>query len=312
MAVKIAIKKGYVFIGIALFMAVMSAILLSKIASKEPEVKAPPKVETKMIAVASKLVPMGDTISGEDIKMVPWPEKYLTSPTSIFTDRSSLVGRTARADLFPGEPIFKEKLSGEKSGGGLPVLIPAGYRAVTVGVTEIKGVAGFVKPGDRVDVVATFEDKSDTQLKITKTVLQNVLVMASAQQMVKETETAGTATFQEKPDTPVTATKDGAPVVEPPKKSEQDIEKEKKELEKERKERAQEAKTVTSVTLALKPEDAQKLTLAEDTGTLRLVLRPEGEGQIDELAGVTTSELFQGDIAPTAAPVFRALVWRDG
>src|SRR5690606_36281457 len=105
---------------------------------------------------------------------------------------------------------------------GLTFSIPPDKRAVSVGVNEVIGVAGFVKPGDRVDVLATF-DRNFSGQDMTTTILQDVQVLATAQE------------------------------------TESDPEK---------------AEVTTTVTLAVSLDEAERLTLAEERGTLRLVLRP--------------------------------------
>jgi pilus assembly protein CpaB len=233
----------------------------------------------------------GNTITSEDIRVVPWPEKFLPK-NAYFENPQDVVGRLVRSDITAGEPVFKEKLAGDKSSGGLPVLIPAGYRAVTVGVSEIKGVAGFVKPGDRVDVLGTFQDKGtdNEEIRITKTVLQNVLVMASAQQMIREGDAqAEEPDFLKEEDTagPDADAKKGKK-----KRSDSEIEKARKERAKERKEQEKRAKSVSSVTLALTPEQAERMTLAEESGEIRLVLRAEGDAGVADSGGVTDRDLL--------------------
>lgn len=286
------LKTGHIFIIIALIMAVVSALLIKNMASGGKE-QSKAKSETEIIAVAAVAVPEGATLTAEDFKLVEWPVAFLPT-NSVFNkaDSVSLIGRTTRTSLMPGEVLYKEKLSGDKSMGGMPVLIPKGMRAVTLGVTEIKGVAGFIKPGDKVDVLATFEEtgEADQKVRITKTVLQNVLVMASAQQMVRD--------YQMNTDE-LEGLKDEATDPEKEKKkkkkkekSESEIKKEKKERAKERKEMEKSAKTVSSITLALNPEQAEKVALAEEIGEIRLVLRPEGDAEMAGLVGITNEELL--------------------
>jgi pilus assembly protein CpaB len=300
MAVRLAggfpIKTGYIFIGLALIFSIATAVMIKNVATNKTS-KQTVTTETKEVAVAAVTLPAGATITADDVRMLPWPEKYLPK-SSVFTSVKDLVGRTVRSDLIAGEPVFTEKLAGDRSLGGMPVLIPKGYRAVSIGVTEVKGVAGFVKPGDRVDVLATFEvkGKDDEDLRVTKTVLQDVLVMASAQQMIREDLV--------QKDTPAFLTEEEKEKAKDDKKkkkkekSDKEIEKEKKERAKERKEQEKRAKTVTSVTLALNPEQAERLALAEEAGEVRLVLRAEGDQSVADLVGITDRELLTSGTLP--------------
>lgn len=298
--VGLPVKTGYVFIGLALILSVATAVLLKNVASNtdnRPRVD----VKTKQIVVMASNVSAGNVLTIEDVRLVQWPEKFLPK-NAMFFNPEDVVGRLVRSDLSVGEPLYKEKLAGENSSGGLPVLIPSGHRAVTVGVSEIKGVAGFVKPGDRVDVLGTFQDKGtdNDEIRITKTVLQNVLVMASAQQMIREGQVQQEEPAFLKEEEAATAEADAKKGKK--KRSDTEIEKARKERAKERKEQEKRAKSVSSVTLALTPEQAERLTLAEETGEIRLVLRAEGDSSVADLGGVTDRDLLTTGSLPDGKP----------
>lgn len=296
------IKTGHVFIGMAIIMGVATVGIFSGGKHESPKIKQ--KLETQDVVVPLVPINEGQTLSRNDITTVKWPSAYIPKG-NVFEDPYKVIGRVAKQDLFPGEPIFIQKLSGSNTKGGLPAVIPAGMRAVTVSVTEVKGVAGFVKPGDRVDVISTFEvsKEGSEPLKKTKTVLQDVLVLASAQNMVDddqynidtpdgvmrgEAETSG-------PDDTKKPGKD-----KKKKDSDQDGEKRAKEREKARKDAEKAARLVSSVTLALTPEQTETMALAEETGDIRLALRPESDHAISDLSGVDTDKLMgrAQDFAP--------------
>lgn len=296
------IKTGHLFIGLAILMGVMTMFLFGGKKPVKVE-KAQAKILTQSVVVPLVPISAGKMLTINDVTSVKWPSEFLPKG-NIFEDPYQVVGRMAKQDLFPGEPVFIEKLSGSNTTGGMPAMIPRGMRAVTIAVTEIKGVAGFVKPGDRVDVLTTFEqDKTDgggQKLHIIQTVLQNVLVLASAQTMVDEDKYSI--------DTPEGVTRgEATPKVEDPaadkdkkdkvsekdeKKQEAEREKEAKREEKERKEAEKAARLVSSVTLALTPEQAEMLALAEESGDLRLSLRSEADHIITKLSGLSSDELM--------------------
>jgi pilus assembly protein CpaB len=272
----------------------MFFITVSIFSSRKPE--APPKVEAVVptVKVVVPLVPIseGKTLTYNDVTAVKWPKEYLPKH-STFGEVSDVIGRVAKQDLFPGEPIFTEKLSGSDSNGGLPAIIPQGLRAVSVAVTEVKGVAGFVKPGDRVDVLSTFEVDKDggDKLRTTKTVLQNVLVLASAQTMVENNkyniETPAGVTRGEATQPGSSSTHD-AQTLDKDKKDDQDA-KSNRAREKDDSEKA--ARLVSTVTLALTPEQTETLALAEETGELRLALRPETDHGVNNVESVNFDQL---------------------
>ncbi len=294
------IKAGQLYIVVAVVLGIATVGLFStgKPAAKQAVVE---KIETIDVVVPVVQVNQGQTLSLNDITLVKWPKAFL--PKQETFDKPYMVsGRVAKQTLFPGEPIFIQKVSGSNSAGGLTALIPQGKRAVTIAVSEIKGVAGFVKPGDHVDILSTFEIEQgqDKSVKKTQTVLQNVLVLASAQTMVKdenynietpegvERGTAATPDLTAKKDD---KTKDKDKDKDKKERKPEEVEKEIKERRKAAKEAAKEAKLVSSVTLALSPDQVELVALAEESGELRLSLRPETDNSIATLSGKNSDEL---------------------
>jgi pilus assembly protein CpaB len=300
------IKTGHMFIGSAVVMGIATVILFSG-GKPAPKVKTEQKIETVEVVVPLVQVNQGQTLSLNDLTRVQWPAAFLPKGET-FKEPYMVSGRVARQTLFPGEPIFIQKVSGSNSAGGLTALIPQGKRAVTIAVSEIKGVAGFVKPGDHVDILSTFEieRKEEDTLKKTTTVLQNVLVLASAQTMVKEDNYGIETPKGVEKGTAVTApreetAKDNGKTSKETEKAEkpEEIEKRLKEKRKAQKEAAKEAKLVSSVTLAVSPDQVELLALAEESGELRLSLRSESDNGIASLPGQDTDQLH-------GKPVFMA------
>ncbi|MEM0951333.1 MAG: Flp pilus assembly protein CpaB [Cyanobacteria bacterium P01_H01_bin.74] len=296
------IKTGHIFIGLAVVMGISTLVLFNTGNSPPPKKEVTEaKIEAVDVIVPLKAIHRGDSITRKDLKRVEWPKAYLPKG-DYFSNPLSLIGRTAKQDLFPGEPIFIQKVSGDKSRGGLPTLIPEGKRAITIGVTEIKGVAGFVKPGDRVDVLSTIQLKTEgnqQKIKKTKTLLQNILVLASAQSLVNKNPhqartpkavTDGKIT-PKKAEADEKNQKEETADAEEKELTPKEIEKQEKEAEKKRLKAQKAAKLVSSVTLAVSPEDAEVLTVAEQAGTLRLLLRAEHDYRTAVLPGSDSAQL---------------------
>ena len=134
-------------------------------------------VPTRPVVIARANLALGTELRAEDLVASPWPEGSI--PEGAFSDVSQIVGRGLIASVVTHEPILPGKLASKEAGSGLPPIIPAGKRAVSVKVNEVIGVAGYVLPGTRVDVVATAsptEARSDTTSKV---VLSNVQVLTS-------------------------------------------------------------------------------------------------------------------------------------
>ena len=109
-------------------------------------------------------------------------------PAGAFAKPDELIGRGLVMPVIQNEPILPMKLAVKEAGSGLPVMIPDGKRAVSVRVNEVIGVAGYVLPGTRVDVLATAsatDNKADTT---TKVVLTNVQVLAAGTKMEQDGE----------------------------------------------------------------------------------------------------------------------------
>lgn len=302
------IKTGHLFMGLAAIMFIVTVSIFS--GGKKEAPKKPVKIATQQVVVPLVPINEGKTLSMNDITTVKWPSDFLPKGVT-FSSPAQVIGRVARQDLFPGEPIFTEKVSGSNTRGGLPAIIPQGMRAVSVAVTEVKGVAGFVKPGDRVDVLTTFEvkDQDSDEARTTKTVLQNVLVLASAQTMVDDKKydmdtPDGVTRGEAVPSVEEESGKDKKKDKDKKEKkelSDKEREKEAKQREKEKKEAEKAARLVSSVTLALTPEQSETLALAEESGDIRLVLRPETDHAVVKLEGVNFDQLLGKPQAPRVA-----------
>jgi len=105
-------------------------------------------------------------------------------PPGAFTDIAAVAGKYVKTPFVENEPIVNDRLfTGVKTAGMLPLLIPAGMRAMSVPVDEVSDIAGFVLPGAHVDILVAVSDKSTGSEPFSKIVLQNVEVIAVAQEI---------------------------------------------------------------------------------------------------------------------------------
>jgi pilus assembly protein CpaB len=110
-------------------------------------------------------------------------------PKGALTDPKDVVGRGVISMINQGEPIFDDRLAPQGSGGGLAATIPPGMRACAVKVDQVVGVAGFVTPGMRVDILVSGNPPGETQQNtVTKTVLQNIQVLSAGTDIQKDAE----------------------------------------------------------------------------------------------------------------------------
>src|SRR5687767_14648775 len=131
------------------------------------------------VVVAKTEIPVGAKITAQQLALAPIPNG--SAPEGAYRTLDQVAGRVAVIPIGIREPITDHKLAPEGEGAGLGVLIPEGYRAMTVKVDEIVGVSGFVQPGSFVDVVAVILPlgQNAAQGPISKIVLQNIKVLAS-------------------------------------------------------------------------------------------------------------------------------------
>jgi pilus assembly protein CpaB len=139
---------------------------------------------TRTAVVANRDLPAGTIVRGEDVKTVNWPGSVV--PQGFVTEVGEVVGRGLITEVRENEPVLGWKLADREAGGGLSITIPEGMRAVAVKVDEVVGVAGFVLPGTRVDVLATVQPGTDRAQTTTRIILQNVRALAADRRYQQE------------------------------------------------------------------------------------------------------------------------------
>ena len=157
------------------------------------------------VVVAKVEIPLGTKIEAEQLSTVQFPSNAI--PDGTFASPDKVVGRVSVVNVAPREPVTDFKLAPEGSAGGLSAVIPEGYRAMTVKVDDVIGVAGFLQPGTMVDVLTVIEPagNSSNNNPVSKIVLQNVKVLASGQNLDKpkdqrEADTVKAVTLQVTPE----------------------------------------------------------------------------------------------------------------
>ncbi|HKB10628.1 MAG TPA: Flp pilus assembly protein CpaB [Vicinamibacterales bacterium] len=151
--------------------------------------KAPTRtvsIPTKPVVVAAADLDVGATLTRDDIRIIDWPANAV--PAGAMSDPKDAIGRGLILPVIQNEPLLPNKLAATDAGGGLPPAIPPGLRAVSVRVNEVIGVAGYVLPGTRVDVVATVSPNGQTTDITSKVVLTNVQVLAAGTKIDRETD----------------------------------------------------------------------------------------------------------------------------
>jgi pilus assembly protein CpaB len=141
---------------------------------------------TQPVVVAAADLQLGSELKKEDLVTINFPVGQ--TPEGSFSRPADIIGRGLIVPVVKNEPILSAKLASKEAGAGLPPVIPEGMRAVSVRVNEVIGVAGYVLPGTRVDVVATAspnESRADTTSKL---ILSNVQVLTAGTRMEQDQE----------------------------------------------------------------------------------------------------------------------------
>jgi pilus assembly protein CpaB len=144
-------------------------------------VAAKGSVDSRPVLVAARDLNIGAELAESDVKVVQWPASAV--PAGAISDKEEVIGRGLVMPLIENEPFLPMKLASKEAGAGLPPAIPPGLRAVSVRVNEVIGVAGYVLPGTRVDVVATMNPTQNQTDITSKVILTNVQVLAAGTKM---------------------------------------------------------------------------------------------------------------------------------
>ena len=139
---------------------------------------------TQPVVVASADLQIGSELKKEDLTVVNFPAGQ--APQGSFGKVTDIVGRGLIVPVVMHEPILSAKLASKEAGAGLPPVIPEGMRAVSVRVNEVVGVAGYVLPGTRVDVVVTASPTNERADTTSKVILSNVQVLTAGTRMEQD------------------------------------------------------------------------------------------------------------------------------
>ena len=260
---KLMIIVGVVLILMATFLA-YNWLADQRRMDEERAARAFKKMQSSQVTVlvAKEDIPKGSVISAGVIGTQIVPENYIQPQAVTSFDR--IADMVTTADISKGEQISLTKLvSAKQAGGGaLSGLTPAGKRAVTILVDNISSVAGMLKPGDYVDVMAALqvpvqvaEGKQEGQLGILP-LFQNVLVLAVGQN--SSTVSSQGSRYQKKEDDSSSAQQQNQ-----------------------------------MITLALAPQEASLIAFVQEQGKIRLTLRSPADAKVEQVQPATWETLFK-------------------
>ncbi len=171
----------------ALVISAAASYVVYRLVGKQVAARNRPQSEITKVVLAAHKVELGTVLSAKDLKSGEWVGHI---PSGLVLKSETAIGRGVVSALNEGEPIFESRLAALGSGGGLAATIPPGMRACAVRVNEVVGVAGFVVPGMRVDVLIAGTPPgaiTNSGSKV-KTILQNIQVLSAGANIQKDAE----------------------------------------------------------------------------------------------------------------------------
>ena len=171
---KMVKRRGLILISISLIMAVGAAFVANKwvVASVMPDQGL--NANSAHIVAAAMPIPFTTKVEERHLKLVEMPDGL--APDGFFTTIDQVVGRVSTTNISRGEILVAERFRAHSAGSTLAALVDENMRAVTVRVDDVVGVAGFLLPGNTVDVLAS--RKIPNKRAITETILRNIKVLA--------------------------------------------------------------------------------------------------------------------------------------
>lgn len=171
--------RALLILGLALLLGVFTVVLVNQYLQQQViERQEGQVVETVTVVVATADLKTGTRLERVMLKEVQWPAESV--PEGIFSNIGTALGEQppiVLSEIKRGEAILRHRLSPYGARGGLPARIPEDMRAVTIPVTEVRGVGGFVMPGDYVDVLHTTTLGRVDGRPVTRILLQNTQVL---------------------------------------------------------------------------------------------------------------------------------------
>ena len=249
-------KNILIVLGGAVLVAVMVAMLVQvSLGGKKKAAIEEAKVE---ILVASRNLAVGAEIKPDSVRWQEWPQASVFPGAVIReadqTAGEALSGRLSR-DVAAGEPVMRSALLGQAKGNMVAASLEPGQRAVAIEVSASSMVGGFIGPGDFVDVILTYKQtfKPDDEDPRVKNMVEMTLDKMATETILQNVKVLAVDQMAKRPE-------------------------------------EEKAKVGKTVTLAVNAQDAEKLSLSQDMGTLTLALRAVGDKDVVEKSWPTTSD----------------------
>jgi pilus assembly protein CpaB len=172
------LPPGLKYFILAGLVGLAAVVLIQRYISSKMAVAAKP---TSQVVVAELDIISGEALEGRHLRVATWPKDII--PLKAMTNPQKLQGRVVSIPISKGEAILESKLAPEGTAAGLSGLLDPNMLAVTVKTDEVSGVAGFINPGDRIDVLVEMPKGGgeDGKEHLSKIILQNLKVLSKGQ-----------------------------------------------------------------------------------------------------------------------------------
>jgi pilus assembly protein CpaB len=171
---------GWAWLLLAIGFATLASYMAMGWLKRQAAVQSP-KEKSTIVVVAKIAVPPTSLINAEHLKTELWHQEK--PPPGSFNTVEQVVGRVAATSILPGDLITEGKLAPKGAVPGITALLSPNQRAMTVKVDEASGVAGFLTPGNRVDVVVVVDKGAYNKDPIAKLLFQNLKVLGTGQKL---------------------------------------------------------------------------------------------------------------------------------
>jgi len=174
-------KANKIIIIVSLVLSLITSVLIYAYINANKKVPAAPETEYLTVLTAAEDIPAYTEITKKHVKQDRIPKEMVN--TSALTDVNEIVGKRAKESIIAGEQFLPQRLVSVDN-MSLAYRIPEDTRAVSMNINEQIGVANLLRPGDYVDVVASF----DMEAEISKVILQKIRVLAIGSEMVPDSD----------------------------------------------------------------------------------------------------------------------------
>jgi pilus assembly protein CpaB len=172
---------GWVWLLVAAVFALTASLMALGWLKRQAAIRPPSQAKSTLVVVANTKVGPANLLSAGQLTTDVWHQE--NRPQGAFGNVDQAVGRVTATSLLPGELVTENKLAPKGTAPGITALLSPNQRAMTVKVDEASGVAGFLAPGDRVDVVVIVDKGPFDKDPLAKLLLQNLKVLGTGQKM---------------------------------------------------------------------------------------------------------------------------------